>query len=141
MKVARTVRWGGIGKVLIYKKLAGILPYYSLPAVFLGSERSVIATWWTMDGNGKKVKHREERVIDFLNADLTGFYFGVPPTPTPIFTPTATPTLRPPYDKFYNEKVTEVLSHYDQWEIELGKIEANQHIIQWLNGQVRRETI
>jgi hypothetical protein len=109
---------------------------YSLPAVFLGHERSVIATWWTMDGNGKKVKHREERIIDFFSQDVSGFVFGVPPAPTPTLTPSATPTPRPPYDEFYNEKISEVLSQYDQWKTELGVIEANQHTIQWLNGEL-----
>ncbi len=108
---------------------------YSLPKVFRGHSRSVIATWWTSE-NGKKIRHREEKVIDFFSQDVTGFTFGVPPTPTPTLTPTATPTPRPPYDDFYREKLGNVLSQYDQWETGLGVIEANQHTIKWLNGEV-----
>jgi len=59
---------------------------YSLPKVFMGHSRTVIATWWTSE-NGQKVRHREEKVIDWFNADVTGFNFGVPPTPTPTLTP------------------------------------------------------
>jgi len=102
---------------------------YTLPKVFRGHSRSVIATWWTSE-NGQKVRHREEKVIDFMNADVTGFNFGVPPTPTP------TPTPRAPYDEFYNKKVSTILYQYNQWEAELGKLEANQRIIKWLNGQL-----
>jgi hypothetical protein len=108
---------------------------YSLPKVFRGHSRSVIATWWTSE-NGQKIRHREEKVIDFLSGDLTGFNFGVPMAPTPTLTPSATPTLRPRYDEFYNEKIAEVFYQYDQWETELGELEANQHTIQWLNGQL-----
>ncbi|MEQ8171803.1 MAG: hypothetical protein ABRQ38_23130 [Candidatus Eremiobacterota bacterium] len=108
---------------------------YSLPKVFRGHSRSVIATWWTSE-NGKKVRHREEKVIDFFNSDLTGFNFGVPPTPTPTWTPSVTPTLRPRYDEFYEEKIEEVICQYEKWEAELGKLQANQRTIQWLNGQV-----
>jgi len=108
---------------------------YSLPRVFMGHSRSVIATWWTSE-NGQKVRHREEKVIDFLNANIAGFNFGVPPTPTPTSTPTATPTPRPPYDEFYKEKLGSVLSQYDQWKTGLSVIEANQHTIKWLNGEV-----
>jgi hypothetical protein len=89
-----------------------------------------------MDGNGKKVKHREEKIIEFFSSDVSGFNFGVPPTPTPTFTPSVTPTPRPPYDEFYNKKVSTVLYQYNQWEAELGKLEANQRIIKWLNGQL-----
>jgi hypothetical protein len=102
---------------------------YTLPKVFRGHTRAVIATWWTTE-NGKKVRHREEKVIDFFDQDLTGFNFGVPPVPT------ATPTPRPPYDEFYNKKVSTVLYQYNQWETELGKDEAIQRIITWLNGEL-----
>jgi hypothetical protein len=109
---------------------------YNLPAVFLGHERAVIATWWTQGDNGKKIKHREEKIIDFFNSGVTDFDFGVPPTPTPTLTPSVTPTPRPPYDEFYNKKVSTVLYQYNQWETELGKKEAIERIIKWLNGQV-----
>jgi hypothetical protein len=109
---------------------------YTLQKVFLGHYRAVTCTYWTME-NGQKIRHREVKVIDFLHGDVTGFNFGVPPpTPTPTFTPSVTPTSRPPYDEFYNEKISEVLSQYDRWKTELGVIEANQHTIQWLNGDV-----
>ncbi len=108
---------------------------YSLPKVFRGHSRSVIATWWTSE-NGKKIRHREEKVIDFFNADVAGFNFGVPPTPIPTATPSVTPTPRPPYDEFYKEKLGSVLSQYDQWKTGLSIIEANQHTIKWLNGQL-----
>ncbi|MEQ8186980.1 MAG: hypothetical protein ABRQ39_03320 [Candidatus Eremiobacterota bacterium] len=102
---------------------------YSLPRVFMGHSRSVIATWWTSE-NGQKVRHREEKVIDFLNANIAGFNFGVPPTPTP------TPTPRPPYDEFYDQVTSAVLYKYNEWEAELGKDEAIQRIIIWLNREL-----
>jgi len=108
---------------------------YSLPAVFLGHGRTVIATYWVQE-NGKKVKYREEKVIEFFNDNVSNFNFGVPPTPTPTLTPSVTPTPRPPYDEFYNKKVSTVLYQYNQWETELGKEEAIQRIITWLNGEL-----
>jgi len=108
---------------------------YTLQKVFKAHNVKVRATWWTTE-NGQKVRHREEKVIDFFNQDVTGFVFGVPPTPTPTWTPSVTPTPRPRYDEFYEEKIEEVICQYEKWEAELGKLQANQRTIQWLNGQV-----
>jgi hypothetical protein len=114
---------------------------YSLPKVFQGHYRKVVATWWTEE-NGKKVRHREEKIIDFFNSDTVGFNFGVPPTPTPLptatptFTPSATPTLRPPEDPFYRNQVVKVIGQYEQWENEFGKEQATQMTLDWLNGKV-----
>ncbi|MEQ8190249.1 MAG: hypothetical protein ABRQ39_19940 [Candidatus Eremiobacterota bacterium] len=107
---------------------------YTLPKVFRGHERSVIATWWTMGDNGKKIKHREEKVIDFFSSDVSGFNFGVPPTPTPTLTPSATPTMRPPMDPFYTQIITKVTKQYGQWEKELGTEQAIQKTVDWLNN-------
>jgi len=107
---------------------------YTLQKVFKAHNVKVRATWWTIGEDGKKIRHREVRVIDFLNADLTGFNFGVPPTPTS--TPSVTPTPRPLNDEFYSEKVGAVLSQYEQWKTEAGVIQAIQHTMQWLNGEL-----
>jgi hypothetical protein len=103
---------------------------YTLPKVFRGHGRSVIATWWTMDENGKKVRHREEKVIDFLNSDLTEFNFGVPPTPT------ATPTFPPPTDKYYDVISNVIIDQKLKWQEELGTIEGIQKTANWLNGTI-----
>ncbi len=110
---------------------------YSLPKVFMGHSRSVIATWWTSE-NGQKIRHREEKVIDFLNANVTGFNFGVPPTPTPTLTPTVTPTIRPPEDKFYSIQISKVIAQYMRWEEELGNDQAIEKTVKWLNGETNQ---
>ncbi|MEQ8169225.1 MAG: hypothetical protein ABRQ38_10040 [Candidatus Eremiobacterota bacterium] len=110
---------------------------YSLPKVFMGHSRSVIATWWTSE-NGRKVRHREEKIIDFFSQDVTGFNFGVPPTPTPTLTPTATPTLRPPEDKFYSIQISKVIAQYMRWEEELGNDQAIEKTVKWLNGETNQ---
>jgi hypothetical protein len=86
--------------------------------------------------NGKKVKHREEKVIDFLNQNLTGFNFGVPPTPTPTFTPSVTPTPREVTDKFYDVRVSNVVYQYNKWEKEFGTEQAIQKTADWLDKKV-----
>jgi len=111
---------------------------YSLPKVFMGHGRSVIATWWTSE-NGQKIRHREEKVIDFFNADLTDFNFGVLPTPTPTSTPTATPTTRHPGDSFYDARVSEVFVQFEKWESEIGFNEAVKKTENWLKGNVTSE--
>ena len=107
---------------------------YSLPKVFMGHYRKVVCTYWTTE-NGQKVRHREEKVIDFFDKDLAGFNFGVPPTPTPALTPTATPTPREVTDKFYDVRVSNVAYQYNKWEKEFSKEEAIQKTADWLNGQ------
>jgi hypothetical protein len=109
---------------------------YSLPKVFRGHSRSVIATWWTSE-NGQKIRHREEKVIDFLNADVSGFNFGVPPTPTPTSTPTATPTPHEPGDPYYDKGVSKVLGQFQEWEKELGSEEAVRNTVKWLNREIQ----
>jgi len=108
--------------------------YYILPKVFLGHERSVIAIWQTEE-NGHKVKHREEKVIDFFSSDLAGFNFGVPPTPTPTFTPSATPTMSDSFTH-YSIPMKKVNKQYYQWKYALGQEEAIEKTVKWLNGQV-----
>jgi len=108
---------------------------YTLLKVFRGHERSVVAVWQTSE-NGKKVRHREEKVIDFLNADVTGFNFGVLPTPTPTLTPTATFTPRLPSDPFYNKIALEVIDQKREWQNELGTIQGVQKTVDWLNNNV-----
>jgi len=108
---------------------------YSLPKVFRGHGRSVVATWWTSE-NGQKVRHREEKVIDFFNQNVTGFNFGVPPTPTPTFTPSATPTPHEPFDPFYHEIVGNVTVQFEQWRTELGSEQAIEKTVNWLNEGV-----
>ena len=117
--------------MLIYKELAGILPYYTLPKIFRGHGRSVIAIWWTTE-NGQKIRHREEKIIDFFNSDVTGFNFGVPPTPTPTITPTEVPTPRT--HMFYSQQTLNALPQFFIWEKEVGTVEAAQKTVNWLNG-------
>jgi hypothetical protein len=107
---------------------------YSLPKVFMGHYRKVVCTYWTTE-NGQKVRHREEKVIDFFDKDMTGFNFGVPPMPTPALTPIATPTPREVTDKFYDVRVSNVAYQYNKWEREFSKEEAIQKTADWLNGQ------
>ena len=113
---------------------------YSLPKVFMGHSRTVIATWWTLE-NGQKIRHREEKVIDFFNQDVTGFNFGLPPIPTPTLTPTATPTPRYFNDIYYDLRVSELLYQYNQWKKELEPEEATQKTVDWLNGEFGESTI
>jgi hypothetical protein len=108
---------------------------YSLPKVFLGHYRKVVCTYWTME-NGKKVKHREEKVIDFFSQDMTGFNFGVPPTPTPTFTPSVTPTPRSMDDPFYTRKTFEVIDQFTEWKNVMSINDATQKTVDWLNGAV-----
>jgi hypothetical protein len=109
---------------------------YTLPKVFRGHGRSVIATWWTTDANGHKVRHREEKVIEFFNSDVTGFNFGIQPTPTPTSTPIATPTFPPFTDEYYDYISSEILEQKIAWEEELGKEQGTQKTADWLNGLV-----
>jgi len=107
---------------------------YSLPKVYRGHDRKVCAVWYTLE-NGKKVKHKQVKVIDFFNGDVSGFNFGEEATPTPIATPTETPTPRPPWDSYYNTKVSNVIYQINQWEKEgISKEETIQKTIDWLNG-------
>jgi hypothetical protein len=108
---------------------------YTLQKVFLGHYRTVICTYWTTE-NGQKLRHREERLIDFLNGDVTGFNFGVPPRPTPTLTPSATPTPHEPGDPFYHEIVGNVTLQIEQWKAELGTEEAIDKTLAWLNGEL-----
>ncbi|MEQ8191730.1 MAG: hypothetical protein ABRQ39_27435, partial [Candidatus Eremiobacterota bacterium] len=108
---------------------------YSLPKVFRGHSRSVIATWWTSE-NGHKVRHREEKIIDFFNAGVTGFNFGLPPTPTPTLTPTAIPSLPPPSDPYYDQIVNKVIEQKWKWEEELGVEQGVQKTVDWINGKL-----
>ncbi|MEQ8223126.1 MAG: hypothetical protein ABRQ37_12540, partial [Candidatus Eremiobacterota bacterium] len=141
--VSGTVYTGGMPLVKGYVKSLGPKAcckidssgQYSLPKVFRGHSRSVIATWWTSE-NGQKVRHREEKVIDFFNLDLTGFNFGVPPTPTPTLTPSVTPTPREVTDKFYDVRVSNVVYQYNKWEKEIGKEQAIQKTADWLDKKV-----
>jgi len=103
---------------------------YSLPKVFRGHSRSVIATWWTSE-NGQKVRHREEKVIDFFNTDMAGFNFGVPPTPTP----TATPI--PITDTFCFDTSVNIMMQRDIWAQGSDITQAIQKTVQWLNGNVQ----
>jgi len=100
---------------------------YKLNAVFKGHFREVVAVYWVQI-NGQLVKHREERTIDFFNGNLTGFDLpeGVQPTPT----------VRHPMDSFYKESVSEVMTQFDQWEVELGREAAVQQTVNWLNDGV-----
>jgi len=97
---------------------------YKLNAVFKGHFREVVAVYW-VQVNGQLVKYREERTIDFFNGNLTGFDLpeGVQPTPT----------VRHPMDSFYKERVSEVMTQFDQWEVELGREAAVQQTVNWLN--------
>jgi hypothetical protein len=111
---------------------------YSLPAVFCGSDRSVIATYW-VEENGKQVKYREEKVIELFISDVTGFDFGIQPTPTPVptitptFTPSVTPTRHPPEEHFYSKQISVAIMYYTDWEEQLGREAAMQKTVDWIN--------
>ena len=110
---------------------------YLLPRIYSGHYRKVVAVWWTLENN-KKVKHRQVKVIDFFNENLTGFNFGeeIILTPTATETPTATPTRRDLNDPFYTNAMSNVILRFNEWEEELGTEEALQKIIDWLNGKL-----
>lgn len=114
---------------------------YTLKKVFLAHNVKVRTTWWTLE-NGQKVRHREEKIIDFFNSDVTGFNFGVIPTPTltatatPTFTPSATPTPRLPTDPYFDEIVEKVINQKFQWEESLGLELAVEKTVKWLSGEV-----
>jgi hypothetical protein len=110
---------------------------YTLPKVFRGHGRAVIATWWTIDENGKKIRHREEKIIDFFSSDLTEFNFGVLSTPTPTmtstFTPNVTPTRHPPEEYFYSKQLGLAIMYYNDWEKQVGREAAMQKTVDWIN--------
>jgi len=109
---------------------------YTLPRVFRGHFRKIIATYW-IEENGKKIRHREEKIIDFFNSDVSNFNFGEELiTPTPVLTPTPTSTPLSLYDTFYDEKVTKVLRQFNQWQLDLGTELAAQKTVNWLNGGI-----
>ncbi|MEQ8192790.1 MAG: hypothetical protein ABRQ39_32810, partial [Candidatus Eremiobacterota bacterium] len=66
--------------------------------------------------------------------NLTDFNFGVPLTPTPTSTPIT--TRRPPYDRFYDDRVSEVINQYGQWREQLGYDQAVQMTVNWLKGNL-----
>ncbi len=105
---------------------------YTLPRVFCGHFRKIVVTYWIED-NGKKIRHREEKIIDFFNSNLTNFNFGEEPTPTS--TPSVTPTPRDFNDIYYDLRVSELLYQYNQWKKELGAEQATQKTVAWLNGE------
>lgn len=103
---------------------------YVLPEVFKGAERKITATWWTGDQQGNnKTKHTEIRYIEYLDGDLTGFNFGVPPEPTP----TATPTFPPPTDKYYEYISAQIIDQKLIWQKELGWEQGRLKTVEWLN--------
>jgi len=93
---------------------------YVLPKVFQGSQRKVIATWWTLEG-GKNVKHREVKYID-LYGDMTGVDFGV-------VLPGPTPTMRPPEDLFYDKCISEIMYFYGEWKEQYGYEGAIERVL------------
>jgi len=109
---------------------------YSLPKVYKGHDRKIVAVYWVME-NGKKVKHKQVKVIDFFNADVTGFNFGeeATPTPTATETPTVTPTPRRPLDQYYTTKVSNTIYQFKQWKSSVGTDQAIQDTVDWLNGK------
>jgi len=111
---------------------------YVLPEVFKGTNREVIATWWT-DESGKRTKHVEIKYIDSLNGNLTDFNFGVPPTPTPTpsMTSTPTPSSRPFTDQdFYDSRVGEVIWKRYDWIKNFGREQGLEMTLEWLNGNL-----
>lgn len=108
---------------------------YTLPRVFRGHFRKITATYWIED-NGKKIRHREEKIIDFFNSDLTNFNFGEELlTPTPIPTLTATPTFPPPTDPYYDNISAKIIDQKLKWQEELGWDEGRRKTVDWLNNE------
>jgi len=108
---------------------------YTLPRVFRGHFRKIVATYWIQE-NDKKIRYREEKFIDFFNSDLTNFNFGQETTPTPTSTPTATPTFPPPSDPYYDNISAEIMDQKLTWQKELGWDQGRQKTINWLNGNL-----
>jgi hypothetical protein len=108
---------------------------YTLPRIFRSHNVKVVATWW-VEENGKKVRYRQERVIEFFNTDVTDFNFGEEITPTPIPTVTPTPNLTPrPFDDiFYDARVSDVIRQKHQWIDTYGREQAIQMTLDWLNN-------
>jgi len=146
--ISGTVYTGGMPLVKGYVKSLGpkacckidASGAYSLPKVFMGHYRKVVATWWT-EVNGQKVRHREEKIIDFFSQDMTGFNFGVPPTPTPTFTPSATPTQRPAGDPFYGTQTLKANNQFLEWRKELSIEDASKKTVDWLNNNLHESSI
>ena len=92
---------------------------YTLPRVFKSHGVTVKATWWTIEG-GKTVRHREQRVIDFLNGDVTDLNFGV----------------LPPTDQYYDYISLTILDQKIAWEEELGKAQGTQKTADWISGRL-----
>ena len=101
---------------------------YHLSSVFKGHDRAVCAVYWLVQPDGTWKKCREGRTIEFFGEDLSGF--DLPEGVQPI------PTIRPPYDKFYDERISEVLEQFDQWKIELGREAAIERTVSWLEGEL-----
>jgi hypothetical protein len=92
---------------------------YTLPRVFKSHGVTVKATWWAIEG-GKTVRHREERVMDFLNGDVTDLNFGVLPLT----------------DQYYDYISLTILDQKTAWEEELGKEAGTQKTADWINGRL-----
>jgi len=108
---------------------------YTLSKTFRGHYREIVCVYWVREGE-QVVRHREEKVIEFFNGDLTGFNFGLIPTPTPTSTPTPLTTLREPTDPFYCETSMRVMIQRDRWAEDLGLEQAVQKTVNWLNGNM-----
>jgi len=111
---------------------------YTLPRVFCGHSRKIVATYWIQD-NGKKIRHREEKIIDFFNSNLTNFNFGEVPTPTP--TPTIVPSWVPPSDPYIKVPMSKVKKQFNQWFVEFGEKQAKQMVLKWLNGELNEPPV
>jgi hypothetical protein len=109
---------------------------YTLPRVFCGHFRKIVATYW-IEENGKKIRHREEKIIDFFGSDLTNFNFGEELlTPTPTSIPTVTPTPREVTDPYYSNTSIEIMMQRDLWAEDLGILQSVQKTADWLNGKL-----
>ncbi len=92
---------------------------YTLPRVFKSHGVTIQAIWWTIE-DGKTVRHREQRIMDFLNGNVTDLNFGVLPLT----------------DQYYKYISLEILDQKTAWEEQLGKEQGTQKTADWLNGLV-----
>jgi len=117
---------------------------YSLPKVYRGHDRKVVAVYWVME-NGKKKKYKQVKIIDFFSENITNFNFGEEATPTPTATETPTATYTPTdplatlkYSDYISEKI------FDQkaiWQEELGDEEGIKKTVDWLNRKLPDEPL
>ena len=100
---------------------------YSLPSVFKGHKRTVVAVYWLAE-NGRLKKYREERTIEFLDGDMVGFDLPEDDGPPPV--------TDPDYELYYFNISRDIVLKKAEWEFELGYEQGVQKTADWLQGKL-----